>query len=66
MFIDGFVPGNATSISFTLEYKGGAGMKHLVTEDTWTTTVHATVAGNASGFVQVPAEYQVIAGGVKL
>jgi hypothetical protein len=66
VFVDGFVPGNATPISFTLEYKGGAGMKHMVKEDTWTTTVHATVAGNRSGFVRVPAEYLVIAGGVKL
>lgn len=67
VFVDGFVPASedATPISFKLEYKGGAGMKHLVTEDTWTTTVHATVAGNTSGFVQVPAEYRVIAGGIK-
>jgi hypothetical protein len=68
VFVDGFVPASedATPITFELEYRGGAGMKHLVTEDTWTTTVHATVAGNRSGFVQVPAEYRVIAGGVKL
>lgn len=68
VFVDGFVPasGDATPITFKLEYKGGAGMKHLVAEDTWTTTVHATVAGNTSGFVQVPAEYRVIAGGGKL
>jgi len=66
VFVDGFVEAseNATPITFKLEYRGGAGMKHLVTEDTWTTNVHATVAGNASGFVQVPAEYRIIAGGV--
>lgn len=64
VFIDGFRPGNATPISFTLKYKGGAGMKHLVKEDTWTTTVHAKVASTESGFVPVQAEYRVIAGGI--
>lgn len=66
VFVDGFVPGNATPISFTLEYKGGAGMKHMVKEDTWTTTVHAKVASTESGFVPVQAEYRVIAGGIHI
>jgi hypothetical protein len=66
VFIDGFRPGNATPIAFTLEYKGGAGMKHLVKEDTWTTTVHAQVASTESGFVPVQAEYRVIAGGIHI
>ncbi|MDD4568201.1 MAG: hypothetical protein PHU37_09895 [Methanoculleus chikugoensis] len=67
VFLDGFVPPeNATSISFDLRYQGGGGMKHLIKEDTWTTTVDATVPGTASGFVPVPAGYHVTAGGIYL
>jgi len=66
VFLDGFVPPSedAAVVSFDLSYRGGGGMKHLIKEDTWTTTVHATVPGTTSGFVLVPAEYHVIAGGI--
>ncbi|MDV2480981.1 hypothetical protein F8E02_02950 [Methanoculleus sp. Wushi-C6] len=67
VFLDGFVPPSedAAPVRFTLEYRGGGGMKHLVKEDTWTATVDTTVPGAASGFVPVPAEYQVVAGGIR-
>ena len=66
VFIDGFAPPPeaATPISFTLEYRGGAGMKHLVKEDIWTATVDTSIKITESGFVRVPAEYQVISGGI--
>ena len=68
VFLDGFVPPpeNATSISFDLSYWGGGGMKHLIKENVWTTTVNATVPGTASGFIPVPAEYHVTPGGLYL
>jgi len=67
VFLEGFVspPENATPISFDLEYQGGGGMKHLIREDTWTATVDTAVPSTASGFVPVPADYLVIAGGIK-
>ncbi|MBP2147181.1 hypothetical protein J2129_002635 [Methanofollis sp. W23] len=66
VFLDGLAPGpeDQTQVSFSLEYRGGGGMKHLVKEDTLTTTVKTVVPVTASGVVQVPARYQVIAGGV--
>ena len=67
VFLDGFVPPeNATSISFNLEYQGGGGMKHLIREDTWTATVDTAVPSTASGFVPVPADYYITAGGIML
>ena len=68
VFLDGFIPPpeNATPITFNLRYQGGGGMKHLIKENVWTTTVNATVPGTASGFIPVPAEYHVIAGGIYL
>ena len=65
VFLDGFVPPeNATSISFDLEYQGGGGMKYLIKENIWTTTVNTAVPSTASGFVPVPADYYVTAGGI--
>lgn len=66
VFLDGFVPQSedAAPVRFTLEYRGGGGMKHLVTENTWTATVDTAVPGTKSGFVPVPVEYQVVAGGI--
>ncbi|MDD3932804.1 hypothetical protein [Methanoculleus sp. UBA303] len=68
VFLDGFVPPeeNATPIIFNLRYQGGGGMKHLIKENVWTATVNATVPSTASGFIPVPAEYHVIAGGIYL
>ena len=67
VFLDGFVPPeNATSISFDLRYQGGGGKRHLVREDTRTATVNAAVAGTESGFIPVPANYYVVAGGIEL
>ncbi len=68
VFLDGFVspPENATSISFDLEYRGGGGMKYLIEEDTWTATVNTAVSSTTSGFVPVPADYYVTAGGIYL
>ncbi len=68
VFLDGIVPpsGNETAITFSLEYQGGGGMKHLIKENTWTATVHTAVSGTGSGFIPIPAEYHVIAGGIYL
>ena len=68
VFLDGFVspPENATSISFDLSYWGGGGRKHLVKGDIWAATVDTTVPSTTSGFVPVPADYYVIAGGIML
>ena len=64
--LDGFVPPPeaAVPVTFSLEYRGEGGMKRLIKEDTWTTTVRAAVMSTESGFVPVPAEYRVIAGGI--
>jgi len=66
VFLDGFVspPENATSISFDLSYWGGGGRKHLVEGDIWAATVDTTVPSTASGFIPVPADYYVTAGGI--
>jgi hypothetical protein len=66
VFLDGFVPPpeDAAPISFDLRYRGGEGMKHLIKENTWTTTVNTAVPSTASGFVPVPADYYVIPGGL--
>ena len=66
VFLDGFVSPSedAAPISFDLRYRGGEGMKHLIKEDTWTTTVNTAVPSTASGFVPVPADYHVIARGI--
>ncbi len=67
VFLDGFVPPeNATSISFDLRYQGGGGVKYLIKENIWTTTVNTAVPSTTSGFVPVPAGYHVIAGGINL
>jgi len=67
VFLDGFVPPeNATSISFDLRYQGGGGKRHLVREDTRTATVNAAFSGTESGFIPVPANYYVVAGGFEL
>jgi len=64
VFLDGFVPQeNATPISFNLRYQGGGGIKHLIKENVWTTTMNATVPSTESGFVPVPAGYHVTPGG---
>jgi len=65
VFLDGFVPlENATSIAFDLEYQGGGGVKHLIKENIWTATVNTAVPSTTSGFVPVPADYYVTAGGI--
>ncbi len=66
VFLDGFVPpqGEAAPVSFSLEYRGGGGMKHLVKDDTWTATVDTAVSSTESGFLPVPVEYRVIEGGI--
>ncbi|MBT0732568.1 hypothetical protein KH990_04190 [Methanoculleus bourgensis] len=66
VFLDGFVPSpeDAAPISFDLRYRGGGGMKRLIKENTWTTTVNTAVPSTASGFVPVPADYYVIPGGI--
>ena len=66
IFLDGFVPSpeDAAPISFDLRYRGGEGMKRLIKENTWTTTVNTAIPSTASGFVQVPADYYVIPGGI--
>jgi len=67
VFLDGFVPPeNTTSISFDLRYRGGGGMKYLIKENIWTATVNTAVPGTTSGFVPVPADYYVTAGGIYL
>jgi len=68
VFLDGFAPSpeNAAPISFDLRYRGGEGMKRLIKENTWTTTVNTAVPSTASGFVPVPADYYVIPGGIML
>ena len=68
VFLDGFFPspGETAPVSFSLEYRGEGGMRRFIAENTWTTTVNATVPGTESGFIPVPAEYQVIAGGFRL
>jgi len=68
VFLDGFVPPpeNATPFSFDLSYWGGGGRKHLVKGDIWAATVDTTVPSTTSGFVPVPADYYVIAGGIML
>jgi hypothetical protein len=68
VFLDGFVPSpeDAAPISFDLRYRGGEGMKRLIKENTWTTTVNTAVPSTASGFVPVPADYYVIPGGIML
>ncbi len=64
VFLDGFVPQeNTTPISFDLRYQGGGGIKHLIKENVWTTTMNATVPSTESGFVPVPAGYHVTPGG---
>ncbi len=66
VFLDGFAPSqeDAAGITFCLEYRGVGGTKRLMSENTWTTTVNTAVQGTESGFVPVPAEYRVIAGGI--
>jgi len=66
VFLDGFVPSpeDAAPISFDLRYRGGEGMKRLIKENTWTTTVNTAIPSTASGFVPVPADYYVTAGGI--
>jgi hypothetical protein len=65
VFLDGFVPPeNATAISFDLSYWGGGGRKHLVKGDIWAATVDTAVPSTTSGFVPVPADYYVTAGGI--
>ncbi len=68
IFLDGFVPSpeDAAPISFDLRYRGGEGMKRLIKENTWTTTVNTAVPSTVSGFVPVPADYYVIPGGIML
>jgi hypothetical protein len=66
VFLGGFVPSpeDAAPVSFSLDYRGEGGTKRLIKEDTWTTTVRAAVMSTESGFVPIPAEYRVIAGGI--
>ena len=66
VFLAGFAPSqeDAAGITFCLEYRGVGGTKRLMSENTWTTTVNSAVQGAESGFVPVPAEYRVIAGGI--
>jgi len=67
-FLDGFVPPpeDAAPIAFDLEYQGGGGVKHLIKENIWTATVNTAVPSTTSGFVPVPADYYVTAGGIYL
>ena len=66
VFLDGFVPPSedAAGVTFSLEYRGVGGTKRLIRENTWTTTVNTAVMSTESGFVSVPADYRVIAGGI--
>jgi len=66
VFLDGFVPSpeDAAPVTFSLEYRGVGGTKRLIRENTWTTTVSTAVMSTESGFVPVPADYRVIAGGI--
>lgn len=66
VFLDGFVPPpeDAAGVTFSLEYRGVGGTKRLIRENTWTTTVNTAVMSTESGFVSVPADYRVIAGGI--
>jgi len=66
VYLDGFAPSpeDAAGITFSLEYRGVGGTKRLIRENTWTTTVNTAVQGTESGFIPVPAEYRVIAGGI--
>ncbi len=68
VFLDGFVPPpeDAAPIAFDLEYQGGGGVKHLIKENIWTATVNTAVPSTTSGFVPVPADYYVTAGGIYL
>jgi len=66
VFLDGFVPSpeDAAAVTFSLDYRGVGGTKRLMRENTWTTTVNTAVMSTESGFVPVPADYRVIAGGI--
>lgn len=66
VFLDGFAPSpeDTTPVTFSLDYRGVGGTKCLMRENTWTTTVDTTVMSTVSGFIPVPAEYRVIAGGI--
>lgn len=66
VYLDGFAPSpeGATPATFNLEYRGVGGTKRLIRENTWATTVSTAVISTESGFVPVPAEYRVIAGGI--
>ena len=66
VFLDGFVPSpeDAAAVTFSLEYRGVGGTKRLIRENTWMTTVSTAVMSTESGFVPVPADYRVIAGGI--
>lgn len=66
VFLDGFAPSleDVAEITFRLEYRGVGGTERLMRESTWVTTVNTVVMGTGSGFVPVPADYQVIAGGL--
>lgn len=66
VFLDGFVPSpeDAAAVTFSLEYRGVGGTKRLIRENTWMTTVSTAVMSTKSGFVSVPADYRVIAGGI--
>lgn len=65
-FLDGFAPSpeDAAAVTFNLDYRGVGGTKRLIRENTWATTVNTVVISTESGFVQVPADYRVIAGGI--
>jgi len=66
VFLDGFVPPakDVAGVTFSLEYRGVGGTERLMRENTWVTTVNTVVMDTGSGFVPVPADYQVIAGGL--
>ena len=66
VFLDGFVPSpeDAAVVTFSLDYRGVGGTKRLMRENTWTTMVNTAVMSTESGFVPVPADYRVIAGGI--
>ena len=66
VFLDGFVPPpeEAAPVTFSLEYRGVGGTKRLMRENTWMTTVGTAVMSTESGFIPVPADYLVIAGGI--
>ena len=66
VFLDGFAPPpeDAAEITFRIEYRGVGGTKRLMRENTWMTTVGTAVMSTESGFIPVPADYQVIAEGI--